>query len=274
VTRPPGDATPVDPTQGDPTQGDPAPDHVVGNRRRWNTIADEYQSVNAPQITGQMDSGDLAWGVWGITESTLNVLGDVAGLDVLELGCGAAQWSIALARRGARAVGLDLSDQQLRHARRLTADTGVRLVQASAERVPFADESFDVVFADHGAFTFADPYGTVPESARVLRPGGLLAFNRSSPIADIAWPVDAEHAGDRLVYDYFGLRRMDTPEGMAEFNLPYGEWIALFARNGLLVEALIEPRPDAGATSTYRDEVDREWSRRWPAESIWRCRKR
>ncbi len=44
-----------------------------------------------------MSSSPEAWGVWRIPETELGVLGDVSGLDVLELGCGAAQWSIALA---------------------------------------------------------------------------------------------------------------------------------------------------------------------------------
>ena len=61
----------------------------------------------------------MAWGVWQIPEAELHVLGDVDGRDILELGCGAAQWSIALAQAGARPVGLDLSDRQLEHARRL-----------------------------------------------------------------------------------------------------------------------------------------------------------
>ena len=86
--------------------GNGAADHIAGNRERWNATADEYQSRNAPQITEQMRTGDLAWGLWGIPESQLHVLGDVAGKDVLELGCGAAQWSIALARRGARAISI------------------------------------------------------------------------------------------------------------------------------------------------------------------------
>ena len=46
------------------------------------------------------------------------------------------------------------------------------LVQASAEAVPVADASFDIVFCDHGAMNFADPYKTVREVARLLRPGG------------------------------------------------------------------------------------------------------
>jgi ubiquinone/menaquinone biosynthesis C-methylase UbiE len=72
---------------------------------------------------------------------------------VLELGCGGGQWSIALARRGARALGLDLSIRQLAHARRLAggASQPVPFVNANAERAPFADESFDIVFCDHGA---------------------------------------------------------------------------------------------------------------------------
>jgi SAM-dependent methyltransferase len=255
---------------------EPNEDHVAANRSRWNETADEYQSRNAPQITEQMRTGDLAWGVWGIPESQLHVLDDVAGKDVLELGCGAAQWSIALARRGARAFGLDLSDVQLAHARRLRDEAGVQvaLVHASAERVPFVDGSFDVVFADHGAFTFGDPYRTIPESARILRPGGLLAFNRAHPILEIAWSMEDEHAGDRLVYDYFETFRLTAPDGITEFTLPFGEWIRLFTENGLVVESLIEPRPEPGTVSTYRDDTDLEWSRRWPAETIWRCRKR
>jgi len=43
--------------------------------------------------------------VWSIPESELNVLGDVRDKDVLEFGCGAARWSIALSRLGARCVG-------------------------------------------------------------------------------------------------------------------------------------------------------------------------
>jgi len=256
--------------------GNGAADHIAGNRERWNATADEYQSRNAPQITEQMRTGDLAWGLWGIRESQLHVLGDVAGKDVLELGCGAAQWSIALARRGARAFGLDLSDVQLAHASRLREEIGVRvsLVHASAEQVPFADGSFDVVFADHGAFTFGDPYRTIPESARILRSGGLLAFNRSHPLNEIAWPTDDDHASERLVYDYFDTFRITDPDGITVFTLPMGEWIRLFTENGLVVETLIEPRPDPDAVSTYRDATDLEWSRKWPAETIWRCRKR
>jgi SAM-dependent methyltransferase len=216
----------------------------------------------------------MAWGVWQIPEAELQVLGDVRDRDILELGCGAAQWSIALARAGARPIGLDLSDRQLDHARRLMAEAGVEfpLVHASAEAVPLPDVSFDIVFCDYGAMTFADPYLTVPEAARLLRSGGLFAFSHTSPIRTLAWPLDEERAGDRLVNDYFGMHASDDGETI-DFNLPFGEWIRLFRRHGFAVEDLIEPRPAADAVSSYRDEIERTWSRRWPAEMIWRLRR-
>jgi SAM-dependent methyltransferase len=253
----------------------PDEDHISLNREGWNRISDEYQHTHEGQIARQAVTGDIAWGLWAIPESTLGVLGDVEGKAILEMGCGAGQWSMALARRGARPVGVDLSERQLAHARRLMNEMGISfpLVQASAERVPLADAAFDVVFADHGAFSFADPHRTVPEAARVLRRGGLLVFSHVSPIYAIATPMDAEHAGDRLLYDYFGLRQQEEPDGLVNFNLPYGEWIALFRANGLVVEDLIEPRPEPGAHSTYRDAEDEAWSRRWPSECIWRTRK-
>jgi ubiquinone/menaquinone biosynthesis C-methylase UbiE len=49
----------------------------------------------------------MGWGTWHQPESELQVLGEVAGRDLLELGCGSAQWSIALARADARPVVFD-----------------------------------------------------------------------------------------------------------------------------------------------------------------------
>lgn len=241
------------------------------NRASWDAFSDEYQAKHGGQLA---ESGGRAWGTSQIQEAELQVLGDVAGKDILELGCGAAQWSIALARAGARPVGLDLSARQLEHARRLMAEAGVdfALLNASAEAVPLGDHSFDIVFCDHGAMTFADPYRTVPEVSRLLRPGGLFAFSHHSPIETICWPLEAARVGDRLVLDYFGMHRIDDGEDVS-YQLPYGEWIRLFRANGFVVEDLIEPRPRPGATSTYRDADELAWARRWPAESIWRLRR-
>jgi ubiquinone/menaquinone biosynthesis C-methylase UbiE len=246
-------------------------EHEARNRASWNADADAYQERHGTQLA---DSSGLAWGTYQIPETELRILGDVVGKDILELGCGAAQWSIALAKVGARPVGIDLSERQLEHARRLLAEVGVEfpLIHASAEKVPLPDASFDIVFCDHGAMTFADPYRTVPEASRLLRAGGLFAFSHHTPIETIVWPMDSDHVGDRLVNDYFGMHRLDDADDTI-FQLPYGEWIRLFRQSGFVVEDLVEPRPAEDATSSYRNAEERAWARRWPAEEIWRLRK-
>jgi ubiquinone/menaquinone biosynthesis C-methylase UbiE len=216
----------------------------------------------------------MAWGVWRIPEAELHILGEVAGKDVLELGCGAARWSIALSERGARPVGLDFSARQLQHARRLMQEARVvfPLIEASAENVPLPDASFDIVFCDWGAMTFCDPQRTVPEAARLLRPGGLFAFATGTPIQFLCQDVKTDQLTDRLVNDYFGMRCLEW-EDEVDFQLPYGEWIRLFRRVGFVVEDLIEVQPLEDATSTYRDAAETAWARRWPMENIWKLRK-
>ena len=71
-------------------------DDAAMNRRYWDGYAAEYQRDHGPQL-----SGGWRWGTFSVPEEQVGALGpraDLAGADVLELGCGAAQWSIALAR--------------------------------------------------------------------------------------------------------------------------------------------------------------------------------
>ena len=244
-------------------------DHERRNRAFWDADADDYQAAHGDVL----EHHAKAWGVWRIPEHELGVLGDTAALDVLEFGCGAAQWSIALAQDGARAVGLDQSRAQLRHAEILNRahGTDVTLVCASGEAVPFRDHSFDVVFCDHGAMSFCDPYRAVPEVARLLRPGGRLAFAHSTPWGYITWNPKRDSTSRRLRNAYFGMRLDDSGEGTVDFHLPYGEWIRLFRAHGLAIDDLVELQAPKHATNTYG--WDRRWARRWPAEQIWKLSK-
>jgi len=246
-------------------------DHVRTNLALWEDQSDRYERRLGRVLSGPKA---LAWGLWRVPESELKILGDVRGLDILELGCGAARWSIALAGKGGRPVGLDLSPTHLRHASRLVHRSRQRvpLVRANAEMLPFRDAAFDLVFCDWGAMTFCDPFRTVPEVSRVLRRNGCLAFATSSPLRVLAQNPRTNRMGPRLLYDYFGLHRVDYPNEV-NFALPYGEWIRLFRENGFSVERLAEIRPSASARSAYLGRSESKWARHWPLESIWKVRK-
>jgi len=246
-------------------------DHERRNREFWDADADAYQTAHAEQL-----ERGAAWGVWGIPEAELDILGDTRARDVLELGCGAAHWSVALTGDGARCVALDQSREQLRHARLAQhgADAAFPLTCASGEAIPFASESFDIVFCDHGAFSFCDPDHVVSEAARVLRPGGLLAFNHSTLLHTLCWNAKTETVGKKLRLPYFGAREFDWDDGTVDFHLTYGGWIRCFVRNGLVVEDLVELEPPPSPATTYTSYVDPAWAARWPAEEIWTARKR
>ncbi|MCI4355185.1 MAG: class I SAM-dependent methyltransferase [Thermoplasmata archaeon] len=248
-----------------------ASDAVQKNRRFWQRISDSYEGSH--ESTLGKDDG-RAWGFWRTPERDLRILGPVRGRRVLELGCGAARWSIGLRRHGAHPVGLDVSSAHLRHAARSIRQARLRfpLLVGDAERLPLQDESFDVVFCDWGAMTFCDPYRSVPEAARVLRPGGIFAFSTSSPFRFVCHDVRTDRIGRRLRHDYFDQHRVDFPDAV-DYTLPYGEWIRLFRENGLVVERLIEPRGGPNRPTTYLSQSEKAWSAHFPLEAIWALRK-
>lgn len=155
------------------------------SRLWWEHAADEYQAEHGDFL----GAAEFVWGPEGLTEQEAQLLGspaELAGRRILEIGCGAGQCGRWLRAHGvAEVVGIDMSARQLQHSHRLDQATGHTLpvVQADAQRLPFADASFDVVCSSFGAFPFIPDIRTaLAEAARVLRPGGRLAFSVSHPI--------------------------------------------------------------------------------------------
>ena len=250
-------------------------EHARRNRDAWEGYAAEYAGPG--ERAWARDEPD--WGIWGVPESEVGALEgiDLRGADVVELGCGTAYWSAWLARRGARPVGVDVTEAQLETARRLQAEHGLEfpLIRASAEDVPLPDASFDLALSEYGASIWCDPYRWVPEAARLLRPGGRLVFLVNGTILMLCAPDDENVPAEPvLLRDYFDMHRFEWPDDpTVEFHLGYGDWIRLLRGNGLEVENLIEVRPAVGATTRY-PFVTNAWARRWPSEEIWVARRR
>ncbi|MBV8563521.1 MAG: class I SAM-dependent methyltransferase [Actinobacteria bacterium] len=250
----------------------PEPDSVAANVAQWTKNNAEHTDGAAAR---QWARDEILWGVFGVPESEIGCLGDVAGLDVLELGCGTAYFSARLAKRGARPVGVDPTPAQLETARRLQRETGIEfpLVEAPGESVPLPDASFDLALSEYGACLWADPYLWVPEAARLLRPGGRLVFLTNSSLIQLCFP-DVGPPSTTLQRSFFRSYRTQWPgeEGI-EYHLPHGEWIRLLREHGFTVEALHELRAPEGADPGFYADFDPEWARQWPAEELWVARK-
>lgn len=239
------------------------------NRAAWDRWSDTYQAKHGQLLAG---SNAQAWGLWRAAESRLQVLGDVHGLDVAELGCGAAHWSRALADRAGSVTAIDNSTMQLRHAAKVVHGTPVALVQAAAEQMPFADATFDVAFSDYGALSWADPARSVPEAARVLRPGGVLAFCTASPFFFVALDAERKELKQEFQHPYFGMRQRVIDGCAVDYHITFSEWVTLFVSCGFMIERLVEVVPPDDAVTTFSDRP-LDWARKWPAEMIWKVRK-
>ena len=243
-------------------------DYVARNRALWTESNREYTDRQADRA---WRVEDISWGMFGNRESDLQILGDVSGLDVVELGCGTAYFSAWLARRGARPVGVDITPAQLDTARRLQRETGIEfpLIEANAEEVPLPDESFDLALSEYGASIWCDPYRWLPEAHRLLRPGGRLVFVCNSVLVMLCAYEHEDGTGERLIRPQRGLHKLTWPDGV-EFHLGHGDMFATLKGAGFEVENLVELyAPEDAQTHEYYAFVTADWAKKWPVEEIW-----
>jgi SAM-dependent methyltransferase len=225
------------------------------NRADWDAYADEYQATHGEYLG---DAGFL-WGPEGSREDDLGALGPVAGRDVLEIGCGAGQCSRWVLAHGGRPVGIDVSMRQLQHSRRIDEAQGVVVptLCASAAALPFADDSFDVVFSAFGALQFvAEAHPLVDDVARVLRSGGTFAFSITHPTRWM-FPDDPGPGGltaSQSYWDRTPYVEVDDETGQTryvEHHRTLGDWVGLLAGAGFVITALGEPEWPADHDRTW-----------------------
>ncbi|WP_219516448.1 class I SAM-dependent methyltransferase [Nonomuraea ceibae] len=246
------------------------------NRGWWDGNADDYQLEHGDFLR---DDG-FVWCPEGVDEADARLLGDVRGRRVLEIGCGAAQCARWLLGQGARVAAFDLSHRQLRHAQRIDLDgapggRAVPLVQADAEALPFAAESFELACSAFGALPFvADPLGVLREVRRVLVPGGRFVFSVSHPIR-WAFPDDPGPRGltsDRSYFDRSPYTEHDENGKLSyvEHHRTLGDWVGLVVASGLALTGLLEPEWPEG-----HERVWGGWSplrgRHLPGTAIFSC---
>jgi SAM-dependent methyltransferase len=213
------------------------------NAAAWDRLSAGYQ------VGARLPTDVAHYGPDIPTEADLRLVGDVRGRRVLELGCGGAQCSIAFAKAGATAIGVDFSAEQLAFARRLAEREGVRIELRQGDLADLAflrAESVDVVFSAY-AFGFVEDLRRVFRQVhRVLRRGGPLVFSLPHPAYDM---IDDDSEEPLLVRrSYFDRSPIDYVwDGVpfTDYHHTIGDLFTDLVRTGYVVDTLLEPEPRA-----------------------------
>lgn len=228
---------------------------MVGNsksnmRSGWNEISDAYQDRY------RIGTSQIHYGPLCPTEEQLCLLGDIAGKKVIELGSGAGQNSIYLAKKGAACTAVDISDRQLEHGRAMAEEEGVSVEfvrrDFSSLGDYFEDSSFDLALSVY-ALQYCYDLDELSEVSRsvteILKPRANFVFSVDHPIrAHGQW-----NSNDQFQIDEYFDRSIKTwsykfPEtGVTpELSCNYktiSDYIGAVICAGLKIEAILEPEP-------------------------------
>lgn len=223
------------------------------NAAAWDRYAAAYQA------RAQLPTNTATYGPDIPTEGQLRLLGDLKGKRVLELGCGGAQCSIAFAKQGATAIGVDFSGQQLAFARRLCVKEDVKVELRHGDLADLAflrADSIDLVFSAH-SFGFVDDLNRVFRQVhRVLKVGAPLVFSLPHPAyAMLDGDGTEPFAIRRSYFDSRPTARDVDGVVFTEYHHTMADIYMGLARSSYRVDLVLEPDPISGGqrSQEWRD---------------------
>ena len=186
---------------------------------------------------------------------------DLAGNDVLDLGCGYGWHCRYAAEKGARrVVGIDLSERMIAEARSRGADENVEYRVCGIEEYEYPAEQFDLILSNLALHYVEDLRGVYRSAYGALRPGGTFLMNIEHPVftagvgqrfsADGTWPVDG--------YFYPGERQTDfLGHAIAKQHHTLTQILQGLLDEGFLLEAVEEVLPP----EEWREQMPEEMRR-------------
>jgi SAM-dependent methyltransferase len=260
------------------------------NRRAWNEATRAHNSHKVDQARFFRQGGSTLY------PEELALLGDVAGRRLLHLQCNAGQDTLSLARLGAQVTGVDISDEAIAFAQRLSEESGIpgRFERADVydwlEAARERGEQFELAFSSYGAIIWlSDLAAWARGIAALLAPGGRFVLVEFHPFIAML-----DEQGEQVVSDYGGGRLLSFDEGIGdyvawagpllapsgyqegvvgfrnphpghEFNWGIGEVVTALLEAGLQLESLRE-YPYANGFPAYEGTVALPGGRFAPAE--------
>lgn len=208
-------------------------------RAHWDADASRYLEEHADYLQ------DFYWCPERLREADAQLLGDVSGTTVVEIGAGTAPCSAWLAQRypTARVIATDISHAMLTHA-------ATNPVQADAARLPFHNSSANIVFSSFGAFAFLEDLdAALAEAARILVPGGRCVIAANNPFA---WIFQDDPGPEGLIacIPYWRTEYREQEDGQTsyvEYHHSFGDWVRAHNSARLQLEDVVEPQWSPGA---------------------------
>lgn len=192
---------------------DEARDAHEQNRRSWNAVTPVHNSH-------KHDQARFLQGGSTLFDDEVELLGDIAGSDLVHLQCNCGQDTLSLAHLGANVTGVDIGDEPIAFARELSAAAGIPATFHRADVFDWleaTDERFDTAFASYGVVGWLCDLGRWARGVhRVLKPGGRLVLLEFHPMV---WSYGP---GGSLVEPYF----LDGPLDESGVNDYVGEELA------------------------------------------------
>lgn len=227
-------------------------------RTYWNGLSAKYQRVMSISLD------DFHYGPQIPGENHLHLLPALQpGMRALELGCGGGQNSVWLAKHGLVCDAFDISEEQLKYARKLAKAEGVRITYAkgSLDKWPARFKGpYALIHSSHAMEFADDPAAVVRKAASMLTPGGMLLISTVHPLYNGEWvesdDEDGESAGMGLFLgNYFAppddVRRRRGEIEVISRAYPVSSWFKWMRAAGLEVVALEEPPELEDETPPY-----------------------
>lgn len=188
------------------------------------------------------DGADSAYNAYYERPAMISLLGDVAGLRVLDAGCGAGPLTEWLVAQGARVTAVDVSSAMVDLARERVGDAATFVVADLAQPLAFAgDGEFDVVVASLVLHYVRDWEALLRELGRVLASAGSVVFSTHHPTMD--WQL---HTPD----DYFAVKQVTETwaKGSGEYQVtfwrrPLTAMASAITAAGFVIDRIVEPEP-------------------------------